>query len=76
MPGFSQRFIQLARVLAAAAGVVRLAATLAAHDRRDLLDDFASLDFRGEFRRDRGNQRHTAPMRPAAQDNDAFETAL
>ncbi len=43
-----QRFIQLAGVLAAAAGVFGFAAALAADDRCDLLDDFAGLHLRGE----------------------------
>ena len=45
-----QRFIQLARVLAATAGVVGLAAAFAADDRSNLLNDFTGLHFRGEVR--------------------------
>ena len=76
MTGFGQRLVQFAGVLAAAAGVVRLAAALAADNRRDLLDDFSGLNFRGELGRDRGDQRNTAAMRTAAENDDAFETAL
>jgi len=47
---FRQRFVQPTGVLAAAAGVVGLAAALAAHNRRDLLDDFSGLNFRREIR--------------------------
>ena len=43
-----ERFVELARVLAAAAGVVGFAATFAADDGRDGLNDFPGLDFRGE----------------------------
>jgi hypothetical protein len=49
------------RVLAAAAGVVRLAAAFAADNRRDLLDDFAGLNFRREIRARPRDQR-TAPF--------------
>ena len=68
-----QRLVQFVRVLAAAAGVVRLAAAFAAHNRRNLLDDFAGLGLGGEFGRDRRNQRHAAAMRTAAEHNHAFE---
>ena len=44
-----QRFIQLARVFAAAAGVVGFAAAFAADDWGNRLDDFAGLEFRGEI---------------------------
>ena len=40
-----KRFVQFAGVLAAATRVVGFAAAFAAHDRGDLLDQFAGLDF-------------------------------
>jgi hypothetical protein len=45
-----ERFIQHARVFAAAPGVVGFAAAFAAHDRCDGLNDFARLNLRGVFR--------------------------
>lgn len=45
-----QRLIQFGCVLAAAAGVVGLAAAFAADDRCNRLNDFAGLNFRGELR--------------------------
>ena len=47
---FASASSNLSAILPAAAGVVRLAAAFAAHNRRDLLDDFAGLNFRREFR--------------------------
>lgn len=72
---FSQRLIQFARVLAAAARVVGLAAAFAAHDRRNLLNNFARLNFRCELRRDRRHQRHALAM-ATAKHNHPFEAAL
>ena len=45
-----QRFVQFARILAAAAGLVGLAAAFAADDGGDGLNDFPGLHFGGELR--------------------------
>ena len=74
--GLGEGFVQFGRVFAAAAGIVRFAAAFAADNRRDLLNDFAGLNYCREVGRDRGNQRDTSGMRASAKNNDAFEAAF
>src|SRR5438552_1325776 len=70
-----QSLIQFAGILAAAPGVVRPAPAFAAHNGRNLLDDFARLHLGGKLGR-HGRDEGDGVVRVAAEDNNALESAL
>ena len=70
-----QRFVELCKLLAAAARIVRAAAALATDNRCDGLDYFARLELLGEFGRN-GCQERDGAVGGAAEHDDTLKVAF